>query len=359
MSVELREVRKSFGSVTVLQPFSLRIETGELMALLGPSGCGKTTTLRIIAGLEEPDTGQVLIEGADVTALPPERRQLGMVFQHYAIWPHRSIGENVAYPLERQRVSKAERRERVREALAQVHLEALVDRRPHQLSGGQLQRIALARALVARPRVLLLDEPLSNLDAALREELRAEIRQLQRRLRITTVLVTHDQEEALSIADRVAVLNAGRIEQLGTPEEIYRRPASEFVARFVGGGNVLSGQCLSGRIQLGQLFVAAPAGTPDGPVLLVARPEEVRLHPAGAEALLRERLYYGDRVELRLELHGQPLRALLPVADADGAQPGSTVRVMLTRFQLLPPCPAGSAIRSESEASDRVPPSGK
>ena len=335
MSVELRAISKAFGKTQVLPPLSLQIATGELVALLGPSGCGKTTTLRIIAGLDQPDAGAVFIDGADVTQLPPERRGLGMVFQHYAIWPHRSIGENVAYPLERAGVAKSARQERVREALAMVHLEALAERRPHQLSGGQLQRIALARALVARPRVLLLDEPLSNLDAALREEMRAEIRELQRKLRITTVLVTHDQQEALSIADRIAVLDAGRIEQLGTPEEIYRAPATAFVARFVGGGNVLDGRCTGATLVVGGLSLPAPQGTHAGAVVLVARPEDVKLDPAGAEVIVRERLYYGDRVELRLELSGQPLRALVSVSESDGVMPGATARISLARWRLL------------------------
>ena len=336
MSVLLRNVSKSFGATTVLPPFSLSIATGELIALLGPSGCGKTTTLRIIAGLEPPDTGTVEIEGADVTHLPPEKRGLGMVFQHYAIWPHRSIGENVAYPLQLAKVARPEIQTRVLEALEMVHLGALADRRPHQLSGGQLQRVALARALVARPRVLLLDEPLSNLDATLREEMRAEIRSLQRRLHITTVLVTHDQQEALSIADRVAVLRAGHVEQLATPSEIYRAPATAFVAGFVGGGNVLAAQCDGARLRVGPLDVIAPAGTPAGAISIVVRPEEFRLDAAGAELPVLERLYLGDRVELRLDLAGTMIRALVPAADAQDVIPGGRARVAITRAHVLP-----------------------
>ena len=335
MSLRLRGVSKSFGAQAVLLPLTLEVARGELLAILGPSGCGKTTTLRIVAGLEAPDAGTVELEGADVTSLPPERRGLGMVFQHYAVWPHRSVAGNVAYPLERAGLGKDERARRVREALSLVHLEGLADRRPHQLSGGQLQRVALARAVVTRPRVLLLDEPLSNLDAALREELRFEIRDLQRRLGITAILVTHDQGEALSIADRVAVLCSGRLEQLGAPAEVYERPATAFVARFVGGGNVLPGRCEGGRVRAGSLDLPAPPGSPVGAVQLVVRPEEVRLDPAGAEAALVQRLYHGDRVELRLALAGAPLRALLPARDAAGLPEGGSVRISVGRFTLL------------------------
>ncbi len=316
MSVELVQVSKSFGGAQVLAPMSLSIRTGELLALLGPSGCGKTTTLRLIAGLERPDAGRVLVGGTDLTAEPPERRGLGMVFQSYAVWPHRSVAQNVGYPLERSGAGRAEILDRVREALALVHLDALAERRPHQLSGGQLQRVALARALVARPRVLLLDEPLSNLDALLREEMRAEIRALQRRLSITTVLVTHDQAEALAIADRVAVLDRGRIEQLGEPQEIYDRPATRFVAEFVGGGNVIAAE--------------------NGVGALVVRPEEVVLDPDGREMRLTEKLYRGDRVEARLDWNGVALRAVWPVADAAGASIGGTVRCSFRRTREVP-----------------------
>ena len=322
--VVLRKIEKTFGAVSVLPPLSLEIGRGELIALLGPSGCGKTTTLRIIAGLERADRGVVEIEGADVTTLPPEKRGLGMVFQQYAVWPHRSVAENVAYPLERKQTPKAEVAASVKEALGLVHLDPYADRRPHQLSGGQLQRVALARALVARPRVLLLDEPLSNLDALLREEMRAEIRSLQRRLGITTVLVTHDQEEALAIADRIAVLNAGRIEQLGTPAEVYAKPATAFVAGFVGGGNVIAAESDGRIVRVGPASVPAPAGSPSGPVHLVVRPEEIRLDAGGFALPVTERLYLGDRVELRLDCAGTTLRAMVPASASTAATPGST-----------------------------------
>jgi ABC-type Fe3+/spermidine/putrescine transport system ATPase subunit len=300
----------------VLHPFTLSIAKGELLALLGPSGCGKTTTLRILAGLEKADEGRVLIDGEDVTSQPPEKRGLGMVFQQYAVWPHRTVERNVAYPLERTRLAKDEIASRVREALTLVRLDHLATRAPHQLSGGQLQRVALARALVARPRVLLLDEPLSNLDALLREEMRAEIRSLQRRLSITTVLVTHDQAEALAIADRVAVMNAGRIEQLAAPEEVYAAPSTPFVARFVGGGNVVDARCEGGRIVVGSSSLPAPSGAPAGNVCLVVRPEHVTPDASGLEMIVRDRLYLGDRVELRVEWEGATLRALVPASSS-------------------------------------------
>ncbi len=334
MSVELSSIAKTFGTTRVLHPLSLTIATGELLALLGPSGCGKTTTLRILAGLEKADQGRVLIEGADVTSLPPEKRGLGMVFQQYAVWPHRTVERNVAYPLERAGVAKDEIAARVREALALVRLDHLASRAPHQLSGGQLQRVALARALVGRPRVLLLDEPLSNLDAILREEMRAEIKSLQRRLSITTVLVTHDQSEALAIADRVAVMNGGKIEQLAPPEEVYAAPSTPFVARFVGGGNAIEATCDGARVSVGSDSIAAPSGAPSGEVCLVVRPEHVKPDAGGVSMRVRDRLYLGDRVELRLEWQEEHLRALVAPSPSLPA-PGSEARFAFTSLRVI------------------------
>ena len=335
MSVTLTNIAKSYGTVKVLPPLSLDIAKGELIALLGPSGCGKTTTLRIIAGLERPDVGTVRIDGIDVTKLPPEKRGLGMVFQQYAVWPHRTVAANVAYPLERAGVAKSEIGTRVSEALAMVHLEKLGDRMPGQLSGGQLQRVALARALVGRPRVLLLDEPLSNLDALLREEMRAEIRALQRRLSITTVLVTHDQAEALAIADRVAVLSAGNVEQLAPPLQVYREPATPFVARFVGGGNVIPARSEGGTLRVGAASMPAPAGSPQGEVVIVVRPEDVRPDANGHEMTVLDSLYLGDRTEVRLEWAGAPLRAVLPATEAAALKPDSRARMAFARVRVL------------------------
>jgi spermidine/putrescine ABC transporter ATP-binding subunit len=239
--IRLRGVTKRFGGVTAVHDVSLEIREGELLSLLGPSGCGKTTTLRLIAGLIEPDTGEIWIGKKRVDNVPAHLRGIGLVFQHGALFPHRTVLENVAFGLKMRRVPRSEREERAREALKMVRLEGFERRYPRELSGGQQQRVALARALVLRPSVLLLDEPFSALDLRLRLELRREVRELQRSLGITTVAVTHDQGEALGMSDRVAILNHGSIEQVGTPREIYARPASPFVAGFIGETNVLPG----------------------------------------------------------------------------------------------------------------------
>jgi len=252
----VRNVAKAFGHTVAVSDFSLEVPQGEFVALLGPSGCGKTTTLRIIAGFEQPDFGQVLIQGEDATEKPPYRRDIGVVFQSYALFPHMTIFDNVAYGLRMRKINRAEIAERVRAALQLVHLDEFGDRYPRQLSGGQQQRVAVARAVVIRPSVLLFDEPLSNLDARLRQQMRRELRQLQRTLHIATLFVTHDQEEALSMADRVVVMSAGRIEQVGTPEEIYQSPASAFVMEFIGECNFLKGS-IAACGDSGTEFVAA------------------------------------------------------------------------------------------------------
>lgn len=236
-TVELQQVVKSYGSTTVLHGVDLALAPGELVCLLGPSGCGKTTALRCIAGLDDVSGGRILIGGKDVTDVPVNRRDIGMVFQQYSLFPHMTVARNVEFGLSMRKVSKVERTRRIGEILELVGLDHLAERFPHELSGGQQQRVALARALVTRPRALLLDEPLSALDAKVRVRLRDQIRAIQTELGITTVFVTHDQEEALAISDRVAVMEAGRIAQLGTPEELYRRPSSPFVADFVGLSN--------------------------------------------------------------------------------------------------------------------------
>ena len=235
------KITKKYGKVIAVNKVSFRVVNGEILSLLGPSGCGKTTTLRIIAGLTMPDEGKVLLGERDITRLPPEQRGMGMVFQNYALWPHMTVYENVAFPLRARRLPRDEIDKRVKEALELVKLYELRNRYPHQLSGGQQQRVALARALAVQPKVLLLDEPLSNLDAKLREEMRFELRELQKKLGITAVYVTHDQAEALALSDRIAVMNAGRIMQIGTPKEIYEEPANTFVADFIGKINFIEG----------------------------------------------------------------------------------------------------------------------
>ena len=237
-AIEFQNVTKRFGDNRVVDAVTLKIEPGELFFLLGPSGCGKTTLLRCLAGFYTPEEGKILIGGRDVTSLPPEERDTGMVFQSYALWPHMSVRENVAFGLELRKVSKAEIAQRVEDALAMVKMTERADYKPNQLSGGQQQRVALARALVIRPACLLLDEPLSNLDAKLRLEMRTEIRRICKKAGLTAVYVTHDQKEALSIADRLAILDKGKPQQIGTPAEVYENPASPFVYDFLGSANV-------------------------------------------------------------------------------------------------------------------------
>src|ERR1700761_6924899 len=260
----IENLSKNFGGFLALDRIGLTIGTGELFFLLGPSGCGKTTLLRHIAGFYQPDQGRILFDGKDVTRIPPHLRNTGMVFQNYALWPHLTVEKNVAFGLEERRRPRAEIDQRVIEALSAVRLEDLGRRKIHELSGGQQQRVALARALVVRPSCLLLDEPLSNLDSKLRLEMRQEIRRICREFQLTSVYVTHDQQEALSIADRIAVLNAGKLLQVGAPAELYRHPRNRFVAEFIGEGNFLTGRIVSRNelleINLGDrsLFAAAP-----------------------------------------------------------------------------------------------------
>jgi ABC-type Fe3+/spermidine/putrescine transport system ATPase subunit len=316
-------VRRSFGSVVAVRDVSIEINEGEFFTLLGPSGCGKTTLLRMIAGFNPLDQGEIRIGDKRIDTLPPHRRNIGMVFQNYAIFPNLTVAGNVAYGLKARRVSAADTAKRVEEALALVRLQGYGERRPHQLSGGQLQRVAIARALVIQPEVLLLDEPLSNLDARLRVDMRGEIRDLQQRLGITTVYVTHDQEEALAVSRRIAVMQAGRIEQLAGPEDIYRNPANLFVAQFMGTTNVLAGRVEgrdgdAARVRVVSAAVTARGLTDarEGETLSVCvRPEAIRIVADGATAGPRE-----VRLEATIadvEFIGAVTR--LDVALADGA----------------------------------------
>src|SRR5688500_15517254 len=284
ISIRIQKLTKRFGAVTALHDLDLTIEPGELFFLLGPSGCGKTTLLRSIAGFYIPEEGKILFGDEDVTRLAPHKRNTGMMFQSYALWPHMTVAQNVAFGLEERKVAAPEIARRVEEALASVKMEAYGGRRIHQLSGGQQQRVALARALVIRPRCLLLDEPLSNLDARLRLEMRAEIRRICKDFGLTAIYVTHDQKEALSIADRMAILEGGHIRQTGPPAEVYRRPTSRFVADFMGETNFLDGivRAVNGssvvvETPLAVLEGAVPAGAwqpgPGNPCTLSIRPE--------------------------------------------------------------------------------------
>ncbi|MDD4101411.1 MAG: ABC transporter ATP-binding protein [Kiritimatiellae bacterium] len=317
--VVIDKLVKAFGSFLALKEVSLEIGAGEMFFLLGPSGCGKTTLLRCIAGFHTPDSGRVLIGGRDVTDLQPYKRDTGMMFQSYALWPHMTLAENVAFGLEMRKVPRTEMRRRVREALERVHLSDSAKKRPNQLSGGQQQRVALARALVVGPQCLLLDEPLSNLDAKLRMEMRGEIRRICKQEGLTAVYVTHDQKEALSIADRLAVMRDGVIEQVGAPEEVYRAPANRFVAGFIGEGNFIEGRMdgagrSGARIGTPYGVIAAarvPLGVVAGDkVVLCVRPEAVSFGrpPAGEGNVLRglfqESVYLGEVAQHMITLTG-------------------------------------------------------
>lgn len=334
--VRLRGVSKHFGVLRALDDVDLTIEEGELLSLLGPSGCGKTTTLNVLAGFVAPDHGRVLIDGTDVTEQPPHQRGLGVVFQSYALFPHMTVADNVAFGLRERRVPRAEVAARVAEALALVRLAGVGDTRPSQLSGGMQQRVALARALVIRPRVLLLDEPLAALDRKLREQMRAELREIQRRVGITTVFVTHDQHEALGLSDRIAVMKAGRVEQLGRPRDIYERPATRFVADFIGASSVLEGVAVDGEmVELPggiRFALRLPRAITAGETMqLLIRPERIELPSAARDALVAKVvsvMYLGDHSEVRLEMVGGT-RLLATVRGEASVHLGDSVAVRL------------------------------
>jgi len=327
-ALELRGLEKRFGSHRAVAAIDLTVQPGEFVTLLGPSGCGKTTTLNMIAGFLPPDGGAIHLAGRPVENLPAHKRDLGLVFQDYALFPHRSCAENIAFGLRMRRVPRAEIAARVRDALTMVRLDGFADRRPAQLSGGQRQRVALARALVIRPALLLLDEPLSNLDLKLREEMRVEISSLQRRLGIATVFVTHDQDEALTMSDRIAVMQQGRIEQIGSPRDIYEHPATPFVATFIGTMNMVKAQvvgqssCSLMHLQTpaGPAHLPKPAHPPGAETLLTIRPERMHLAkpgtaPQGTVAwpcTVTRLTYLGARLDVTLRLaDGSPCVAHL------------------------------------------------
>jgi putative spermidine/putrescine transport system ATP-binding protein len=341
--LELQELYRSFGTVVALQGINLSLETGEFVSLLGPSGCGKTTALRLVAGFDRPDSGRVVVDGKDLTNVPPNRRDMGMVFQAYSLFPNMTAEQNVEYGLKIRRQGKTERRKRVSELLELVGLGHAGKRYAHQLSGGMQQRVALARALAIEPRVLLLDEPLSALDAKVRVQLREEIRRIQLELGITTLYVTHDQEEALSISDRVAVMYGGRIEQVGTPPEMYGNPATPYVAEFIGTMNrLVSTVTADGFVEHGgrKLRVDAAQGLPAGErVLVLVRPETVEIAAADAvagsepeSAIVGEvvsHIFLGSVTRVRVEdpgaADGQGVTADIPPARAAATPVGTRV----------------------------------
>jgi iron(III) transport system ATP-binding protein len=350
--VEIAHLTKRFGALAALDDVSLRIEHGLLVCLLGPSGCGKTTALRLVAGFLAPDAGSIKVGDRLVSTpgrvVPPERRNMSMIFQSYALWPHMTLRENVAYGLRLRRLGAAEIARRVDAILEVTHLGALAERYPADVSGGQQQRVALARALVVEPEILLLDEPLSNLDAGLREEMRFEIRRLHDAYRRTTLYVTHDQAEAMTTADLIVVMNHGRIEQMGSPEEVYQQPRSEFVARFLGGTNILRGKRLDdGLVDCGGVVLrcgAGEAGRGEGAVVSIRQHEIALAAATGAgdqpneiSGTIQRRVYLGAQRDYLVALKdGQQLRVLAPLSV--DLPVGSAVRLSLPpeRCRALP-----------------------
>ncbi len=360
--LKLTNVQKTFGSTQVVKDFNLTLEEGEFVSLLGPSGCGKTTTLRMIAGFEELSGGSIELNGKVISepgrTTPPEKRSMSMIFQSYAIWPNMTVAQNVGFGLKVRKLPRAEIDERVRDILDTVRLGHLAERYPAELSGGQQQRVALARAIVVRPEVLLLDEPLSNLDANLREEMAAEIRRLHDKFKITTVYVTHDQTEAMSLSDRIAVMEGGVIEQIDKPWNLYNRPQTEFVARFIGQTNLLQGRLRNGDIELDGFTVPA-ANVPEGlaagsDVTVSIRPQALLLGDSGSiKCVVLDRKYLGDRWEYNVQPVGSQttLRAAAaPFADfAVGSEIGLAID---ERFlTVLPPqsvTPTAQEVQRES-----------
>ncbi|HEU5421610.1 MAG TPA: ABC transporter ATP-binding protein [Streptosporangiaceae bacterium] len=353
VEVRLDGLRRRYGQVVALDGVDLTLHPGELVALLGPSGCGKTTTLRLLAGLEDADDGQIIVGGADISRLPASKRDMGMVFQAYSLFPHLTVAQNVAFGLRLRKVSKQDRDRRALEMLELVGLSAQADRYASQISGGQQQRVALARALAIEPKVLLLDEPLSALDAKVRSQLRDEIRRIQLEVGITTLFVTHDQEEALAIADRVGVMQDGRIEQLGPPTEIYSRPASSFVAEFVGLTNRLPGQVSGGQVVVrGCQLPLVDHSVADGPVIALVRPEAVTVSAAGGgesgplAGTVIAVTFLGATSRVTVDLGGTTIMAQLPTADAAQVTAGTPVTLAIRPDPVL--VSADPAVASEA-----------
>jgi putative spermidine/putrescine transport system ATP-binding protein len=347
IAVQLDRVTKRFAKTTALDDVSLMVRRGELMTLLGPSGCGKTTLLNLVAGFLMPDSGEIVIDGRRITDVPAYRREIGIMFQNYALFPHMNVAANVGYGLKMRRITKPEIARRTAEALALVKLAGLEDRKPRQLSGGQQQRVALARALVIRPKVLLLDEPFSALDRNLRASMQVELKEIQRKLGVTTIFVTHDQSEALSLSDRIAVIAEGRIRQLDTPDEVYRHPIDRFVASFIGDANVLRARLeridgATATVALGAARVTVPSRTLQDGVVgsavdLFVRPEDLRVAQADAAAaahgIVAAQIYQGGHIDLYVEVpEAVSGRVLLRVPRHEAASlrpPGTRIGITL------------------------------
>jgi putative spermidine/putrescine transport system ATP-binding protein len=352
VEVRLEDLRRSYAGVTALDGLSLTLAPGELVALLGPSGCGKTTALRLVAGLEEANSGKVMFGGKDVTGLPANKRDVGMVFQAYSLFPHMTAQQNVAFGLSLHKVSAAERKRRAGEMLDLVGLSVHAHKYAHQLSGGQQQRVALARALAIQPTVLLLDEPLSALDAKVRARLRDEIRRVQLEVGTTTLFVTHDQEEALAIADRVGVMHSGRLEQLGTPTTIYSRPATPFVAEFVGLTNRLAGVVRDGEVEVrGTRLPLVQPDAANGPAIALVRPEAVALAadtdnvPGPLIGTVIATAFLGATSRVTVDLGDMTVLAQLPTSEASAHPPGTRVRLAIRKDAVL-------IARDETAAAD-------
>jgi putative spermidine/putrescine transport system ATP-binding protein len=335
--VRLAGLRKSFGVTVAVEHFDLDVADGELVALLGPSGCGKTTIMRMVAGITEPDAGEINLGDKAVGGLPPERRNVGLVFQSYALFPHMTVAANVGFGLRMRRIARAELERRVDTALVLVDLAGLARRYPRELSGGQQQRVALARAIVVEPEVLLLDEPLSNLDAKLREHLREDLRALQRRLGTTAIYVTHDQAEALALADRVVLMNAGRIVEIGTPLDLYRAPRRRFTAEFLGHTNLLPGRSDKGSIRLPWGATAAAIGDATGSVTVSLRPEDTVLRAAeDGPGRVTDVIFLGADVEHVVAIGEHVLRTRTSGQQAEALPPGTRVALDLpSRLHVL------------------------
>ena len=337
MAIRVEHLNKQFGEFVAVNDVSFEVPEGELVALLGPSGGGKSTILRIIAGLEEPDSGLVALDGAVVNELPPRERRIGFVFQHYALFRHMTVAENIGFGLKVRGVSKADRRDRVNELVNIMGLQGLGDRLPSQLSGGQRQRVALARSLAPRPRLLLLDEPFAAVDAKVREELRMWLRRLHDDVGVTSVFVTHDQDEAFALADRVLVINRGRLEQDGRPDEILDSPATEFVARFIGDVNVLDVDIAGGIAAVGKLRVPVNHGHPDVRSRLVIRTYDLKFWRSDeGPAVVRRVIPLGDRVRVEAAIDGAgPLFAQFPRRSSllHGIEPGARIEVEVTKVR--------------------------